>query len=57
MTDRCLMCQEAIGSDACKLCPFGNPCLDCLDYDRKSDTCKSNGGCGAEGGGSLREEQ
>ena len=37
----CDICDEK----SCKDCYFGNPCLNCLDYDRTKDTCKSNGGC------------
>lgn len=42
----CLECPEENGSEACKSCGYGNPCLGCKDYDWQKDTCKSNGGCG-----------
>ena len=32
----------------CKMCSLGNPCLNCEDYDKVNDTCKSNGGCAPE---------
>lgn len=44
----CDICEERL----CKDCNFGNPCLDCPDYDRTKDECKSNGACA-----SAREEK
>ena len=35
-------------TDDCKLCPEGNPCLCCVDYDIENDTCSSYGGCGQD---------
>lgn len=29
----------------CRSCSFGNPCLNCHDYDFLNDICKSDGGC------------
>lgn len=43
----CLQCIESGYSD-CMICPLGNPCLGCEDYDQINHTCKSNGGCAPE---------
>ena len=43
--DLCDICEEG----ECMLCPYGNPCLGCADYDERFHYCKSNGGCGKEG--------
>lgn len=42
--DLCDRCQVR----DCVNCIFGNPCLDCKDYDRENDKCKSDGACGEE---------
>lgn len=42
--EQCDICEE-MGCKDCMNCPLGNPCLDCQDYDREKDICKSNGGC------------
>lgn len=42
----CDICDQEAG--ACRFCEFGNPCLNCEDYDFENDTCKSDGGCGEE---------
>ena len=36
------------GERDCLACPWGNPCLDCKDYDREHNKCLSDGGCGKE---------
>lgn len=46
MADICFLCFEESGSVNCKYCPYGNPCLNCEDYDVERDRCKSNGACG-----------
>ena len=43
----CFQCAD-LGDDDCKMCPLGNPCLNCGDYDEVSGICKSNGGCAQE---------
>ena len=43
----CFQCAD-LGDDDCKMCPLGNPCLNCEDYDKVNDICKSNGGCAQE---------
>ncbi len=43
-TDTCELCKE-YGVQDCKRCHLGNPYIDCEDYDRVNDTCKSNGAC------------
>ena len=40
----------------CKDCKFGNPCLDCPDYDRTKDDCKSNGACALTGEEKMDKE-
>ena len=42
--DYCFLEQES-----CKQCVYVNPCVGCNDYDRDTDSCKSNGGCGRGG--------
>lgn len=42
----CDRCNFEEGSDACMMCSFGNPCLDCDDWDVEHQLCLSNGGCG-----------
>ena len=42
--NQCDVCEE-MGCKDCINCPQGNPCIDCDDYDRQNDRCKSNGGC------------
>jgi len=47
--DACELCYEYENLDCkyrCKYCALGNPCIDCADYDRVKDTCKSSGACG-----------
>lgn len=44
----CDVCEEMDEPD-CRLCPLGNPCLDCMDYDKENDVCKSNGACAGSG--------
>lgn len=41
-------CEYYCNEQDCINCPIGNPCLNCPDYDRKHDTCKSDGACGKE---------
>lgn len=41
--DICDYCPD-VGQD-CMMCPLGNPCLSCEDYDKVNGLCKSNGGC------------
>ena len=48
----CEICED-MGCVDCKRCPWGNPCLGCIDYDEKADVCISNGGCGRE----MKEEE
>lgn len=48
MDSVCDICSEAQGSEACRSCIWGNPCLSCEDYDYGEDTCRSNGGCGKQ---------
>jgi hypothetical protein len=43
----CFQCAD-LGDDDCKMCPLGNPCLNCEDYDKVNGICKSNGGCAPE---------
>lgn len=43
----CYQCAD-LGDDDCKMCPLGNPCLGCEDYDQINHVCKSNGGCTPE---------
>ena len=43
----CFQCAD-LGDDDCKMCPLGNPCLNCEDYDKVNGLCKSNGGCAPE---------
>lgn len=43
----CDVCEE-MGTVDCMHCTWGNPCLGCIDYDEKTLTCKSDGGCGRE---------
>lgn len=43
----CDVCRET-GNDDCMNCSWGNPCLDCDDYDRRTHDCKSEGACGWE---------
>lgn len=43
----CFQCAD-LGDEDCKMCPLGNPCLNCEDYDKVNDICKSNGGCAQE---------
>ena len=45
--DICERCED-MGCVDCMHCRWGNPCLDCLDYDEKTNACTSNGGCGKE---------
>lgn len=42
--NQCDICEE-MGCKNCISCYLGNPCLGCEDYDKRSGTCKSNGGC------------
>ena len=42
--NQCDICEE-MGCKDCMNCYLGNPCLNCEDYNRQTDTCKSNGGC------------
>lgn len=44
--DVCDFCEDE--ERDCRMCPLGNPCLGCEDYDSRSGICKSNGGCGAD---------
>lgn len=44
----CDICSEVQGSEACRSCIWGNPCLSCGDYDYGQECCLSNGGCGRE---------
>ena len=44
--DICDYCPD--GEYDCMMCPLGNPCLGCEDYDQINHTCKSNGGCAPE---------
>lgn len=39
----CDICEYELG--ACRFCEFGNPCLNCEDYDSDNDSCKSKGRC------------
>ena len=41
---QCETCEE-MGYKDCVDCYLGNPCLNCEDYDRQNDVCKSSGGC------------
>ena len=43
----CFQCAD-LGDDDCMMCPLGNPCLGCEDYDQINHVCKSNGGCAPE---------
>lgn len=43
----CFQCAD-LGDDDCMMCPLGNPCLNCEDYDKVNGLCKSNGGCAPE---------
>lgn len=43
----CFQCAD-LGDEDCKMCPLGNPCLNCEDYDNVNGICKSNGGCAPE---------
>ena len=42
--NQCDICRE-MGTDDCKSCHLGNPCLGCTDYDEVKDCCTSNGAC------------
>jgi hypothetical protein len=42
----CVFCMS--DERDCIMCPLGNPCLGCEDYDQINDVCKSNGGCAPE---------
>ena len=42
--NQCDICEE-MGCKDCMHCELGNPCLDCDDYDERTDKCTSNGGC------------
>lgn len=44
MMNVCDICDQDPG--ACRFCQFGNPCLNCEDYDFDNDKCTSNGACG-----------
>ena len=44
--DICDFCQDE--ECDCMMCPPGNPCLNCADYDKVKGICKSNGGCAQE---------
>ena len=44
--DICDFCQEEERN--CLMCPLGNPCLNCEDYDKVNGICMSNGGCAPE---------
>jgi len=40
------ICDYCLDEDRdCIICPLGNPCLGCEDYDQINHVCKSNGGC------------
>lgn len=43
--DICDFCESE--ERDCMMCEIGNPCLNCADYDKANDLCKSNGGCAA----------
>ena len=43
--DICDYCEDR----DCMNCSFGNPCLDCEDYDREKQDCTSKGACGEKG--------
>ena len=43
--DICDFCEDR----DCMNCSFGNPCLDCEDYDREKQDCTSKGACGEKG--------
>ena len=43
----CFQCAD-LGDEDCKMCPLGNPCLNCEDYDKVNGICMSNGGCAPE---------
>ena len=43
----CFQCAD-LGDANCMMCPLGNPCLGCEDYDQINHVCKSNGGCAPE---------
>ena len=49
MTDIGDICDFCIdGGRDCMMCPLGNPCLNCEDYDKVNGICMSNGGCAPE---------
>lgn len=42
--NQCDVCEE-VGLNDCINCYLGNPCLDCVDYDKAKHICMSDGGC------------
>ena len=44
--DICDFCQDE--ERDCMMCPLGNPCLNCEDYNKVNGICMSNGGCAPE---------
>lgn len=51
--NQCEICEE-MGCKDCMRCSLGNPCLGCKDYDERTDTCRSNGGCADNQVGNLK---